>query len=252
MNEQLNSLINETTIIYEKYYVILRHLEEEPHLKQLIEDSKKVISNFDPSRLKELHTRLIELRDLEESSLSEYERLEAEEYYSRRQTRRIDEELHLEVLNSKREYDSISEAMEKLKIEYTLELSKFPLFLLYRTILDLTLSGFSKEFLNSENEDNLILNFKIKMETPDFTLFKVIQNRVGLEAIVCILRTLFYIGIIDEEQYDLESQVVQKLLDKYYKKETDELMKKIEVLKEKNLPDDIINYTIIPYMDEEC
>ena len=253
MNEQLNSLINETTIIYEKYYVILRHLEEEPHLKQLIEDSKKVISNFDPSRLKELHTRLIELRDLEESSLSEYERLEAEEYYSRRQTRRIDEELHLEVIEAKSEYHSISEAFNRLKEEYKSELSKFPLFSLYNTILELTLSGFSKVFLNAESnsEFDLISHFSFNMETEDFTLFKVIQNREKLEVVQFVLRTLFYIGIIDEEQYDLESQVVQKLLDKYYKKETDELMKKIEVLKEKNLPDDIINYTIIPYMDED-
>jgi len=252
MKEQLNILIKETTIIYKKYFVILRHLEEEPHLKQLIEDSKKVISNFDPSRLKELHTRLMELRDLEESSLSEYERVEAEEYYSRRQTRRFDEELHLQFIEAKSEYNSILEAFNRLKEEYQCELYKFPLFSLYYTIIDLTLSGFSKELLNEENEDDLISHFKINMETEDFTLFKVIQNRAELEVVKCVLRTLFYIGVVDEEQFDLEAQAIQKLLDKYYKKETDELMKKIEVLKEKNLPDDIINYTIIPYMDEEC
>jgi hypothetical protein len=249
MNEQLNSLINETNIIYKKYYVILRYTST--NLEGLIEESKLISKEYNPFRLKNLHTRLMELRDLEEAALSEYERVEAEEYYSRRQTRRFDEELHLQFIEAKSEYTSILESFKRVKDEYKSELSKFPLFSLYHTILDLTLSGFSKELLNAENEDDLISHFKIKIETPDFTLFKVIQNRADLEVIQCVLRTLFYIGVVDEEQYDLEAQVVQKLLDKYYKKETDELMKKIEVLKEKNLPDDIINYTIIPYMNEE-
>jgi hypothetical protein len=58
--------------------------------------------------------------------------------------------------------------------------------------------------------------------------------------------------VIDEKQYDLEAQVIHKLINSFYKDEIDELLKKVEMLKEKNIPNDVIQYTLLPYMNVEC
>ena len=248
MNNKLKELINYSNSIYEKYeFVIKGNVSGDNKLKELISQSD--VPNFSPEKLRHLHTRLMELSELEESSLGEYEYIEAEYYYNKRHDLQIQSSL----LESKREYESIVEAMTRLKTEYNTELSTIPLFKLYYTIVELTTLGFSKEIFEPTScQSNLIAYYKHKIEDEmgELNLFKAVEHRARLEITQEVLRTLFYMNVIDEKQYDLEAQVIHKLINSFYKDEIDELLKKVEILKEKNIPTDVIQYTLLPYMNE--